>query len=383
MPFISYKAPTSKEAQRTIWEILKLYPKKERKFLVRESSNTITHYYNDVPESLKNDTLVRKLINNLNLFNDVYKNFIEEDNLQSHYTVARIPKKTVDNYGRRKFRTINMPDKEITIAHTQLKAILSMAGCPTHHTAAFGYVEGRAPADVSKKHQFNSSNWWLLTDIHDFFGSITYEFVLNTLSNLYPYSEILKQEMGAKALKNALKICFLNNGLPQGTVISPFLTNLVMIPFDYMMSKDLRGDYVYTRYSDDIQISSRVKFNKDEVLDIINNNLKRIQAPFKIAPEKTRFKNGAVFVLGVMYNEKHERTVGHKNKKSFKATLFSYLADRAKGIYWGLHELQSLYGNYNYYKGIEPEYFTNMFKQYGKKFGVNVETALRGDISRC
>jgi hypothetical protein len=276
-----------------------------------------------------------------------------------------------------------MPDDEIDKAHAALKAILSMPNCPTHHTSAFGYVCGRSAKDVSKKHQYNQSHWWLLTDFHDFFGSINYDFTIRMFEKIYPYSEILCREDGRTELTKALKLCFLNDGLPQGTRISPMLTNIVMIPFDYMLSKELRGSFVYTRYADDIQISSREKFNKSEVLNILSSILKRIDAPFKIAPEKTKFLSGAVYVLGVMYNERCERTVGHKNKKAFRATLYNYLTDRVQGHFWDKHSLQVLFGNYSYYHSIEPKYFEDILKQYSDKFKFSVENALRSDLRKC
>ncbi|MCL2052843.1 MAG: hypothetical protein FWG90_00155 [Oscillospiraceae bacterium] len=45
---------------------------------------------------------------------------------------------------------------------------------------------------------------------------------------------------GVIELQKALSLCFSNGGLPQGTPISPFITNVMMIPLDHKLSNSLR-----------------------------------------------------------------------------------------------------------------------------------------------
>ena len=79
------------------------------------------------------------------------------------------------------------------------------------------------------------------------------------LSKIFPFSEMVKYPYGRDELQKALSLCFLNNGLPQGTPISPFITNVMMIAIDHKISKTLRDfdsrRFVYTRYADDLLIS--------------------------------------------------------------------------------------------------------------------------------
>ena len=85
-------------------------------------------------------------------------------------------------------------------------------------------------------------------------------------------------------LECLLSLCMLNNGLPQGTPTSPFLTNLVMVEYDYKITeylKSLGAGYIYTRYADDILISNKGKFNFNAILTKLNEILQ----PFTIKTE--------------------------------------------------------------------------------------------------
>ena len=118
----------------------------------------------------------------------------------------------------------------------------------------FAYVKGRSTIDAVKRHQRNKSRWFLKLDFHDFFGSSKPEFIIAQLETIFPFNEIVARPNGREALVKALSICYLNNGLPQGTPISPTLTNLFMIPIDHYIAKTAREmtpHLVYTRYAED------------------------------------------------------------------------------------------------------------------------------------
>jgi len=166
-------------------------------------------------------------------------------------------------------RRIDAPLPELIAALRQLKVLLEENMFALYHTSAFAYIRGRCTVDAIKRHQQNESKWFVKLDFSNFFGSTTPEFVLAMLSMIFPFSEIVKRPGGRDELSKALSLCFLNNGLPQGTPISPFMTNVMMIPLDYKISNTLRNfddrRFVYTRYADDLLISCKVDFNKDLV----------------------------------------------------------------------------------------------------------------------
>ena len=192
---------------------------------------------------------------------------------------------------------------------------------------------------------------------------------------------------GKHQLQKALSLCFLSNGLPQGTPISPFLTNVMMIAIDHNISNSLRKfdnrRFVYTRYADDLLISCKVDFDKDKVQKLIIDTLSELQAPFGIKPEKTRYGSsaGRNWNLGLMLNNDNEITIGHKRKKQFKAMLDNYMRDRASGNGWDRYDIQVLGGLISYYRMVEKDYINYLLQQYGEKHGADIDKCIKVDLA--
>ena len=284
-------------------------------------------------------------------------------------------------------RRIDAPRPELMNALRELKTLLETHMFALYHTAAFAYVRGRSTIDALKRHQRNESKWFLKMDFADFFGSSTPTFVMDMMSRIFPFSEIVKHPVGRDELTKALSLCFLNNGLPQGTPISPFITNVIMIALDHKISNSLRNfdnrRFVYTRYADDLLISCKINFDKDSVQKFVVDTLSEFQAPFSIKPEKTRYGSsaGRNWNLGLMLNGDNEITIGHKRKKQFKAMLDNYMRDRTSGSGWDRHDIQVLGGLISYYRMVEKNYINYLLRQYSEKHGADVEKCIKVDLS--
>jgi hypothetical protein len=197
----------------------------------------------------------------------------------------------------------------------------------------------------------------------------------------------VKRQDGREELQKALDLCFLNNGLPQGTPISPFITNVMMIPIDHKISNTLRNfdcrRFVYTRYADDLLISCKIGFDNDLVQQFVACTLSEFNAPFKIKKEKTRYGSsaGRNWNLGLMLNGDNQITVGHKRKKQFKAMIENYMRDRRSGNDWDIHDIQVLGGLISYYRMVEKDYIDYVLRQYGNKHGLGIENCIKADLS--
>ena len=215
---------------------------------------TRTWYAEVVPDAWYQKFNALAAIDRLEKFAVQFAPLYEADRwrLYDHWTV---PKR---NGGR---RPIDAPKPELEVALRTLKAILETDFGALHHTSAFAYVQGRCTLDAARKHQQNESRWFLHTDFSNFFGSTTLPFVVEMLARIWPFSEVCRYPRGREALEKAMDLCFLRGGLPQGTPISPLITNLMMVPIDFKLFNSLRdfekNRYIYTRYADDIYISSR------------------------------------------------------------------------------------------------------------------------------
>lgn len=306
----------------------------------------------------------------LAIFNAKFGRLVRED-MSGYYSSYKIPKRSGG------FRTIDNPCAELREAHDELKRIIEK-WMTTYHTAAFAYVKNRCAKDAVVRHKIYGSNWFLRTDFSNFFGSITPEFLNKMLLMQVPWCSMSDQ--GKAALADALKLCFLRGGLPQGTTISPMLTNILMIPIDYTLFNTLTHRcFVYTRYADDIQISAKEKFNYREIVSLIDKTLEDFGASFRIKPEKTKWSScaGINYMLGLNINKEHNITVGHARKKTFKAMVNNFLADYLNGVRWSSEDINYMRGIYSYYRSIEQEYTDYMVRHLEEKYKVSFFDAIR------
>lgn len=340
---------------------------------------TRTYEYSRTPRRLKATIDVRGVTARLEGFIHKYKELVESDKTTLYETFF-IPKKSGG------LRRIDSPDLKLTTALRELKSIFEDELHVLHHTSAYAYVKGRSTIDSIRKHQKNESKWFGKYDITSFFGSTTQEFVMKMLSSIFPFSEIMKNNDGKRALETCLSLAFLNGGLPQGTPISPMLTNIIMIPIDFRLTRKLRDfnrqNYIYTRYADDFLISSRYTFDPKEIEKVIFDMLEEFGAPFTLNQQKTRYgsSSGSNWNLGVMLNKDNQITIGHKKKRHFQAMLTSYVLDKKNGKPWSLSDVQVLEGLRSYYKMVEGEVIDKIVEKIGSKFGADIVNMIKQDL---
>ncbi len=346
-----------------------------------KGTNTRTYCVDRIPDSalLKISVDVNKIIKSLADFNSEW-GYLKEADRHSLYREFYIPKRS---HG---YRKIDAPNEELMNALRELKIILEDVCHASYHTAAFAYIKKRNVVDALKRHQANESKWFGKYDLSNFFGNTTFEFVMRQLSMIYPFSEVMKRDDGIRELQNAIELGFLDGGLPQGTPLSPTITNLIMIPIDHALAKELhdfdKNRFIYTRYADDFLVSCKYTFDYRKVEGLINSVMERFNAPYKLNGEKTRYGSsaGQNWNLGLMLNKDNEITVGHKRKRELKAALNSYILDKIHGICWELGDVQVLHGQLNYCLQIEPDSIKKILCKYEEKYAFNVEAELRRDL---
>ena len=339
-------------------------------------------YYRErdkVPFKILNSVDFIEITDKLVAFVEEHKDLYDVKNRHDLYHTFKIPKKSGG------LRTINAPNEDLKAALRQLKTIFERDCRALYHNCAYAYISGRATLDNIKKHQRNDSYWFLKTDFSDFFGSTTKEFILKQLSLIFPFNFILETERGRTALEKCIDLCMLDGGLPQGTPISPTLTNIVMIPIDAQLNKSLSKDnYVYTRYADDIIISCKHDFLHEKMVQRIDACLESFGAPFKIKPTKTHYGSrcGQNWGLGVMLNKDNKITIGWRNTQRFNAMCNSFILDMKNGIAWQPEDINHFNGLISYYKMVEEDKIKDIINHYNTKYNVNmmkmIREALRG-----
>lgn len=389
MVYITYAAP-ERYRQMTFEEMMRgdVFSLESLKSGGKGATHTVV--VDKVPVRIMKNTDLFKMISDLKTFNFKHQELFSIPR-ESLYTHFEIPKKTGG------LRPIDAPVPELKKALSELKDILSGMMFADHHTCAFAYVNQRSVYEVAAKHQRFNAWWFASFDFHGFFPSTTLDFVLSQLKVIYPFNLILENNVGASELQKSLSLCFLNGGLPQGTPISPFITNLMMIPFDHQMArmlnkfesgkKNSNGNPItdrlcYTRYADDIDISCKVIFNYKKVEREIVALLKKMNAPFTLNESKTKFNSraGRNWILGVMLNKDNNITIGYRKNKIFKAMIDTYCRDRNLGKKWSYDDLQKLRGNISWYKSVEESTVNGILQKYGEKYHTNILEAISEDL---
>lgn len=343
------------------------------------TTNTRTYEVESLSRHFLSKLHLNHLIGKLTTFNQETANLREVPRHDLYHTFY-IPKKSGG------LRKIDAPNPELMDALRKLKTIFEEDFNALYHTSAFAYVRKRSTVDAIKRHQYNESKWFGKYDLSNFFGSTSPEFVEKMFSMIFPFSEVMKNPEGKEQLTTALSLAFLDGGLPQGTPISPIITNLMMIPIDFTLSKKLRQfekqKFIYTRYADDFLISSRYDFDFKKIENLIVDTLRSFNAPFSIKSSKTRYgsSSGSNWNLGVMLNRENKLTIGYKKKRQFQAMLASYVMDKQNGVNWDLNDVQVLEGYRNYYRMIEGDTIDKIVEHIGKKFKVNIVRMIKDDL---
>ncbi|MEG1553995.1 MAG: reverse transcriptase domain-containing protein [Rikenellaceae bacterium] len=373
-----------------------LYEAGDQVHYINDPTATVTFFCKNV-HIKKEQREIPELIGLLKEFEKYFLKDYEDDliknDMSKHYYSFYIPK------SNGKMRKIDAPTDELKTALRTLKDIFQNNCGVLYHTSAFAYIKKRQTLGAVKKHQRNKSKWFMKFDFSDFFGSTTFDFVWSQMSKIYPFSSIMKSVAGRDVLHKCIRLCFLNGVLPQGTPISPLITNIMMIPIDFKICNELTKErFIYTRYADDMIISHRYTFDSvfqhghidthgrdgcEQVEKIITDILKEEDAPFALNKKKTRYgsSSGHNFLFGVIINKDDNITIGHKNKKLFKATLHNYIFSKQKGEPWELGAVQSLNGKISYYKSIEPKAIDEIIENYNTKFNINIRDMLKKDLS--
>jgi len=130
---------------------------------------------------------------------------------------------------------------------------------PVFDDANFGYRRGRSAKDALRKvwRELEAGCEWIVdADLRDFFGSVDHEKLMTLVAQRVADGRVLSLiesmlKAGCVAQGRQLPT---EQGTPQGGVVSPLLSNILLTPFDWEMR---RKGYRLTRYADDWVVTCR------------------------------------------------------------------------------------------------------------------------------
>ena len=210
------------------------------------------------------------------------------------------------------------------------------------HEQAHGFFPGRSIITNATPH--TQKRWVTSMDIKDFFPSTSSESVLETFNS---------HNLGHPIdfWKLVVKLCCLDECLPQGAPTSPHLANICFVGLDVKLLELAKlNDLSYTRYADDMTFSGNglASGMSQEVGGIIS------ECGYELAEDKTKImgRNQRQIVTGLVVNEKvtlprtlrkklrairHDGSINGWNEAFAKSDLIG-----SENEYWGYMALQKM-----------------------------------------
>ena len=158
-----------------------------------------------------------------------------------------------------KFRPLGIPTIYDRVCQQALLNRLGPIFEPVFDDANYGYRQGRSTHGALRKiwRELDEGYEWVVdADLADFFGSVDHEKLLELVNQRVSDGRVLgllRQMLRAGVVADGRRLPT-DQGTPQGGIVSPLLSNILLTPFDWEMRR--RG-YRLTRYADDWLITCR------------------------------------------------------------------------------------------------------------------------------
>lgn len=284
-----------------------------------------------------------------------------ERTASARYKVYYIPKRNGE------LRKIEHPSRELKALQRWISAFL-LQQLPQHPNAT-AYSKGSSIKSNAARHL--GTKFTLRLDFKDFFPSFKEAGIKKFLANA---SEQIGLKLTDGDIRFASKIFCRHGALTIGAPTSPSLTNRMMYEFDRSVTAFAESaGLVYTRYADDIFISSYHANDLNEILPAIRKFVG--QYPYSklvLNHKKTTYlsKKYNRSITGIVITPTNKLSVGRHSKR------------RIKGLIWRMEQVGLSVEDQNYLSGylaflrdVEPTFVEALVRKYGVKL---VEAASAG-----
>jgi RNA-directed DNA polymerase len=185
---------------------------------------------------------------------------LHEELREDRYQPQPVRQMKIPKAGKRgEFRMLGIPTIYDRVCQQALLNRLEPIFEPVFDEANFGYRRGRSTKDALRKvwKEIQSGREWIVdADLKDFFGSVDHEKLLTLVSQQVSDRRVLQliRAMLKAGSYGQGRLFPTKQGTPQGGVVSPTLSNVLLTPFDREMRS--KG-YQLTRYADDWVITCK------------------------------------------------------------------------------------------------------------------------------
>ena len=236
---------------------------------------------------------------------------------------------------------------------------------PIHNSAA-AYIRERSILWNANKHR--NSRYFVKIDFKDFFTSIRWA-DLKPLLDIWHESKKPTWELNNESYEVVRQSCFFHqDSLAIGYPSSPVISNVVMFSIDESIENTFSdtnkfGNIIYTRYADDIVISTNKKGISKEILKTTYKLIENSKSPkLFMNHKKTRVVSsggGSAMVTGLRICPNGHITI-HRRQKDHIRLMLSLHAK--KGL--PKQEQISLIGHLAYIRFVAPHFYNSLQKRY-------------------
>jgi RNA-directed DNA polymerase len=209
-----------------------------------------------------------------------------KENTYQPQPVRQVPIEKRDKPGE--YRMLGIPTIYDRVCQQALLNRLEPIFEPLFDDANFGYRRGRSTKDALRKiwKEIDGGREWIVdADLRDFFGSVDHEKLLTLVAQQVADGRVLRliRAMLKAGSYGKGQLFPTDRGTPQGGVVSPLLSNILLTPFDREMR---RKGYQLTRYADDWVITCKSVAEARTAIDAALQILKQLGV--ELHPQKTR-----------------------------------------------------------------------------------------------
>jgi RNA-directed DNA polymerase len=204
---------------------------------------------------------------------------------------------------------------------------------PIFDAANFGYRRGRSTKDAMSKvwKEIKSGREWIVdADLRNFFGSVEHEKLLTLIAQRIADRRVLRlieAMLKAGSYGNG-RLFPTERGTPQGGVISPMLSNVLLTPFDREMR---RKGHQLTRYADDWVVTCQSAAEARAAIAAAGRILEQLGV--QLHPEKTRVvhvQEGFEFLGYKIKRGRRLRLPAHKIRSGVReGDLYAYPREKS------------------------------------------------------
>jgi len=229
-------------------------------------------------------------------------------------------------------------------------------------TASYAFLKGKSIRDNALAHSRNK--YFVKLDLKNFFPSLRFkDLILILQNNIERFNATEKKEL-FQIIKLA---CFdKNESLPIGYPTSPMLANILAKLLDDIVFKKLTAldlaSSVYTRYADDLVISSNTANASDKIIKAIREAIKECPLEIMVNENKvstTSSSGGSAIVTGLRVCHDGHVTLPKKTKDYIRLLLSLYRKKKLRD-----EQLVSLMGYLSFCRDSDPAFYTKLNRKF-------------------